>query len=124
MVKELDHEKKSVRLAVIALLLQEQKNLTAKQISTLMGVDIRTAQRDIKLVPEVVRMFNNVKRHLQIEDIEKSYSVRDVSSMLGLHPQHVRLLVRQYKLGRKEGGSLRLSEQDLEALKSRPDARK
>jgi AraC-like DNA-binding protein len=58
------------------------------------------------------------------EPVEKTYTVKQVSELLGLNPYHVRLLARNMKVGQRKGGGWRFTEADVEVLNNREGKRK
>jgi hypothetical protein len=115
---------KHVRILFLALLHQAGVKVKPKKLAELTGVSLREAQRDIKILPGAMRQAKETVDRYSIEKPEKTYSVEDVSELLGLNPYHVRLLARTMPVGERTGNSWRFSEADLERLRTRPGKRK
>ena len=119
------NKKEAIRLAVLALLQRYNHIITTRYIVDRFGVSPRTAQRDLQDLPVIqAKTAEELDRLDNPEPVEKTYTVKQVSELLGLNPYHVRLLARSMKVGERKRGGWRFTEEDIEILRDRPGKRK
>ena len=119
------NKNEAIRLAVLALLQRYSHVITTRHIVDRFGVSPRTAQRDLQALPVIqAKVTEELDRPDNPEPVEKTYTVKQVSELLGLNPYHVRLLARNMKVGQRKGGGWRFTEADVDVLNNREGKRK
>jgi hypothetical protein len=118
---------KAARLAFLVILNQSDPIMygDSKYLSQILGVTMRSIQRDIKILPTIqaqLAIMLDQYRQKQVPKA-KTYNVNEVAYLLHLHPRHIRLLMDKLNVGTKVGPNWQFTETDIETLRNRPGAR-
>jgi hypothetical protein len=114
---------KAVRLAFLAIINQEDplQRGASGYLALAMGTAVRSIQRDHKQLPRVhalIARYHVLKQSAALA--EKTYSVPEVASFVGLNEFTIRRLASNLHIGHKVKSQWRFTRQDIVALNNRP----
>ncbi len=115
---------KAARIALLVLLQSRGRPVDKQALAKLCNVNLRSIERDFHHAQTVNIKLAELLRDFNRQPGERLYTVRDAANILHMSEYNVRLLAKKYSLGQHTKSKILLTDNDLQVILNRPNARK